>query len=125
MVKISTENLNPIVIGRLKDIVKQNDFKTITEERATYSGDEFIYEYWKDLSNERYHFISITFFYSGLSQPQKDIEIEIENELRGQEPHIKVQIDEIGDILYEELSRSVGKDKVNIERKPTSIPLLY
>lgn len=40
-------------------------------------------------------------------------------------PEIKTEIDNIGDLLYEDIASKVGKEKVKIERKEWGPPVIY
>jgi hypothetical protein len=53
------------------------------------------------------------------------LRITIENEVKGLEPCIRSQIDELGDIFYQDLSKDVGKKKVTIQRETIRPPVFY
>lgn len=126
MIKFEAEKIDPAVINQLEEIIKARGFSTSTDERITHEGD-FISTYWKNLSDAKYNFIYIRFFYTKIHSHNSwlNLRIYIENRVKGLEPSIKTQIDELGDIFYEELIKSAGKDKVIIERKEMGPPLFY
>jgi hypothetical protein len=125
MIKIETERIDYETINQLKTIVQNKEFRRITERKT--DANEYVAEFWKDLSNEKYNFISISFFYT---QPASTLSwlrmrIYIENRVKGLEPSIKTQIDELGDIFYQKLSTIAGKENVKIEREEVGIPMFY
>lgn len=126
LVKIDAEGIDHAVVNQLTRLVKGREFKAVTEGRNTDST-SFITEFWKNLSNENYDYISVKFF--GTRLPDNSsllrLRIKIENEVRGLEPSIRSRIDELGDIFYRDLSREVGKKKVTIQRETIRPPVFY
>jgi len=92
-------------------------------KESTAFPDEYTSSYAKDLSDKHADFISIEIFFEGVRNPPGRIAVVVQNKLRGMEQPVKAQIDELGDRFDAELSSSVGKDKVTVEGRQTSLPL--
>ncbi len=83
---------------------------TLTSSYVKYLSDA-----WRD-----HIFISIHYL-----TPEERIVLDIHCLLRGMEPPVKSEIDALGDMFIEELSREVGMERVLVKRERASIPLVY
>ncbi len=116
--KIKVNSIEPSVIRSVKNKLKELGFITKFENKEMRKG-VLTSSYIQYLDKEKKASISVLVDLSNF------LEISISNFERGKEPALKARIDEIGDSLYQELLKSVGKDQVYIENEETSRPLFY
>ncbi len=82
----------------------------------------------KRYNDERYWWVGITLLYVRDTSHNvvRHVSVDIYNYfIGGISPEMRTEIDQIGDLLYEDLTSTVGRDNVRIERKEWGPPVIY
>lgn len=108
---ISASDIDEAALNRVKEIIKDNGFIFVVDRDNVHRG-AIISEY----TRKRKYLISISLIHTNIKYPERrlDLRINILNECRGGKPVIKADIDNLGALLYEELSQFVRKNKLTL-----------
>lgn len=124
---IKTDQIKDSELMRLEEILINEGFETIWRERQLPNNEVYTFLE-KKLSDKKYLFVEIYIHYikdRSNTVIQHPI-IRIQNWFKGSIiSEIKIEIDHLGDLVYQELVNMVGKEKVIIERKEWGPPVFY
>ncbi len=123
VITISASDADKTVLDKVTDTLKANGFILVQENSHPVRRGYLLASYLKSFSSERNDCIYATCHYPKIEYPEKRLEtlgLIMQNEVRGREPAIKSKMDELADLLLNEISKCVSKEKTFVARRTTS-----
>lgn len=123
VISLSVSDADKTVLGKIINTLKDNGFILVQENSHPVRRGYLLASYLKSFSTERNDCIYATCHYPTTEYPERRLEsigLIMQNEVRGREPAIKSKMDKLGDLLLDEVSKYVGKEKTFETRRATS-----